>query len=246
MRKVTAVALCALTLSAQASIKGVVGLTFGWDWARVGKDQKVLLVSTDPYPDSFVEKSTYSNQPMGGVSAGIEFPIWQNAARWQTTLAYYISNTFETNGIDYFYSIPTLGNKKYQFSLMNQRAMFENKVLFALDEVLYDYPGFYFYLMLGIGLAFNNAYDYHETSIDPTTPPPDTYFADNSTTSPTYSAGLGIEAELAETLRLGLGYRFSDFGQVSLGDYNYGDTGNTLTNNNVLVNEMILELTVVF
>lgn len=248
----SAVLLSLLAFNAQAEppdrdrpIRAVLGLTFGWDWAQTGQDQDVLLVSSDPAPDFFDANTTTSSKPLGGASIGIEFPIRFIGSRWQTSLAYYQSGDFTVSGIDYFYSLPNYGNKEYSYKVNSQRALLENKLLVNLSNVAYWPQTIYVYFVAAIGIAFNDAYGYKEKSLDLQTPA-DGVFSPHMQTSPTYSLGAGFEYEPVSTLRFGIGYRFTDLGKVTLGDYNNGDTDSTLNINNTWAQEALLQMSILF
>lgn len=251
MRHVRLALLIALVASsanasylAQDRIRAVILATFGWDWAQVMKSQNVLLNYQDPEPDYFGGGTKTNSQPMVGGALGIDFPTRYIGSRWQMTVAYYQSNNFEASGTDYFYSLRNYGNKSFTYSVNSQRAMFENKLMFDLSEQLYG-THFFAYVMLGIGAAINKAYGYSEQAIQPETTATGE-FASQTNTSFTYSAGVGLEYAFSTKYRLGLGYRFMDLGKVSLGQYSYADTNNTITNDNMLAQELLAQLSILF
>lgn len=258
MRQLFSVALlssCALSAGAYepliktndqlSPVHAVVGLVFGWDWAYVGKNQDILFLTTDPAPDEFVKDSSTNSQPMGGALVGVEFPIETIGSLWQIAVAYYQANTFETQGIDYFYSQNNLGNKAYSYSLTSYRPMLENKLLVSLTDLFLGYPESYVYLTVGVGASINKAHNYKETALEPNTPATGS-FSNHTETSLSYSAGIGFEVAFAEKLRGNIGYRFTDLGRYSLGTYSQADTNDSLYNNNTLVQEAIAQLTVLF
>ena len=84
---------------------------------------------------------------------------------------------------------------------------------------------FHPYGAVGLGAAFNKFSNFVATTTQtgPVNVAP--MYSDTSTTSFSYTVGLGVETDLYKHLRLGLGYRFSSFGKA---DFGYG----TVTVNN--------------
>jgi opacity protein-like surface antigen len=71
------------------------------------------------------------------------------------------------------------------------------------------------YLAFGLGAARNKSYP--ATTLMPAFLAA-TEFPQNTTTSMSYMFGAGIDADLDKHWRIGIGYRFSDYGQVSIED----------------------------
>lgn len=225
---------------AKQPIQGVVALRVGWDYASVGKSQHIQLLNTDPAPDFFDSEQENSSRAVFGGFLGIEFPLrYHYPMRWQTGVAFYQTDNFETDGIEYFFSLPAFGDKEYSYQIKNQRVMIENKFLFKM------YRGLYGYLLGGVGIAINNASDYHEESLDFTTPATGV-FQDNTTASLSYSLGIGAELSVLDPFRIAVGYQYSDLGQITLGEYNNSNTGETLTHNHTPTQELILQFSYLF
>lgn len=226
-------------------IRALITFTFGWDWAMASDTETVLLLTSDPYPDRFVSNDQTSSVPMGGIFVGAEFPFESKPYRLQSGFSYYTASPYEAAGIDYFYSIPSMGNKEYSYSITSQRIFFENKFLYEIPSIYGSTQNIFVYLSAAAGAAINRAYNYQETAIDPNTTATGA-FASNTVYSFAYSVGAGIEAQLGKTIRLGLGYRFNDLGEVSLGDYSDANTSNTIDTDNTYVNEAVLQLSTFF
>jgi len=116
----------------------------------------------------------------------------------------------------------------------------------AEAKLLYQKNRFHPYLLLGLGLSFNSAYDYN-TNV----PPFLTFtrqFSNQTSTAFSYAAGLGVDFDLTEAVRLGLGYRFTDLGTVSLGPANInGNTvSGTLSQNHLYANMLLAQLSFLF
>lgn len=248
--------LCLFSLSALADtapdprrIKGLVGITLGNDWATINQSTNVLLISGAPAPDTFTPTpsgsstgNNISSKFLAGASAGVEFPIHSINSIWQTSVAYYHAGNFEITGTDYMFGITDLGNKAYSYLVNNQRLMLENKLMLSLKDRYYSSPGFYMFFMFGLGASRNIASGFEETPLEDTTVP-NGAFENGTANSFSYSVGVGFESEIAGYLRIGLGYRFSDLGKVTLGPYDIGDTTNTITTTSMPTQELIVLFT---
>jgi opacity protein-like surface antigen len=221
-------------------ISAVAAVRAGWDYAAVGKSQTVQLLRTDPAPDLFETSQENSSRAVFGALLGIEFPLkYSYPMRWQTGVGFYQTNSFETDGIEYFFSLPEFGNIAYSYNIKNQRVLLENKFLFQMHRYLLGY------VLGGVGVSFNTAFNYDEKSLDPITPATGV-FQDNTNASLTYSVGLGLEGVVSKNFRIGLGYQYSDLGEIALGQYNNGNTGETLTTMPTSTQEIILQFTAIF
>ena len=72
-------------------------------------------------------------------------------------------------------------------------------------------------------------------------------YSDNTESSFTYSLGLGVDMDITEHLRLGVGYRFADLGKVRLGDaeINTTEVAGTLSQDHLYANEILVQLSLV-
>jgi len=121
-----------------------------------------------------------------------------------------------------------------------QQLLIENKLIFNTKTKYYPY------LLVGLGVSFNQSENYDINY------PADLFFTplyeDNVQTSFSYSLGLGIDFQVAHELRIGLGYRFTDLGEVALGQrtldpINPIDIPGTLEQSNVYIQEVMLQFT---
>ncbi len=195
---------------------------------------------------SNIDSSTYTYSPdksqtqgIGGVFIGEEFyfsPNWF----WQAGISYYrISSTAKgnlTQGAD----VMSQDHYRYDFNLVSQQVLFDNKFFLNLQEIYHPY------LSVGIGAAFNHAYSY-DTNVPPfLTFTPE--FSNHSTSSFSYSVGVGADVDIPCNWRLGVGYRFTDLGRVSLGDGRIDTTpiSGTLKQTHFYNHEILAQLTYLF
>jgi len=92
-----------------------------------------------------------------------------------------------------------------------------------------------------LGIAWNKSRSYTENS-DSVTEVPRDPFKNTMHNSFTWSVGLGIERSLGNSLRLGLGYLYTDAGKAKLDAIN---TDESLTVDNLSINQALLQVTYV-
>ncbi len=128
----------------------------------------------------------------------------------------------------------------YSYRIITRQLLAEGKLLYPVKKRWYPY------LLVGLGASFNNSYHYR-TDVPPLLTLTRTY-SNNSTTSFSYAVGVGVDVDVISHLRLGLGYRFTDFGKASLGQGNIDGTevSGTLTQSHLYTNEVLAQLTYIF
>jgi opacity protein-like surface antigen len=98
---------------------------------------------------------------------------------------------------------------KYNYEAITRQLLVEGKLLYQVKAGLHPYA------FLGLGAGFNKAQDFNSNV------PSSLTFTrineDASKTSFSYSIGAGIDIDVARQVRLGIGYRFADFGGLRLG-----------------------------
>jgi opacity protein-like surface antigen len=128
---------------------------------------------------------------------------------------------------------------KYNYSAISKQLMAEAKLLFTLKEKIHPY------LLGALGASFNTAYNFN-TNSSPAAFTQD--FGDNTTTAFTYALGLGVDFDIREEIRLGVGYRFSDLGRVSLGSASINNVpaSGTISQPHLYSNIVLGQITFVF
>jgi len=229
-------------LEESRSIFPVVSLRAGVDTVRAGSAQNILITPTDPSRTHFTTDNTWSSVFVWGLLAGIEIPFGNNDTyRWQSGVAFYSTPSYEVSGQVNPNGNPSIVDYHYSYSVETQRIMFENKLLVGLNEKIY------LYFLGGIGEAINKATGFKYNSVDPAVPQNDIIFENNTNYSLSYSFGLGLEWAVVESIRLGLGYQYSDFGKIKLGHMrSTGTTSETIQTDSTPAHEVLLNLTYVF
>ena len=203
-----------------------------------------LSASTD-YSQGFTQFDFDGNhetktRAVYGGSIGKEFEL---RPRWdlQVAIAYYQTAPFTAKGIVNQGVTPAASNDlEYHYDVVSRQLLVEGKLL--MDWRKRWYP----YISLGIGAAFNKAKNYEVDVLPPLTLSP--VFDDETKTSFTYNVGAGVDYSITERLRLGVGYRFTDWGRVGLGEGEIGTPGHffpvpkTLSQSHVYAQEVIAQL----
>lgn len=133
-------------------------------------------------------------------------------------------------------TVSSSSSYNYAYNIIVRQLMGEMKLLFAVKDQFIPY------LFAGAGSAYNTAYHFN------TTVPAGTVtreYSKNTSSSFTYSAGFGLDLMLSSQMRIGVGYRFADFGQVALGNATINGTkapGSTISSR-LYANEFLAQVT---
>lgn len=227
-----------LDLDTEAKLRPVVGL-HGGEAIAMG------LGSSHSFPVGFTEyeySKTESTQIRGlfGGLLGVEIEFEDSPLSLQTGVSYYQTTPFSSEGTliqDAGELSPDVYN--YHFKIKTYQILWESKLL--MDWGARYHP----YASVGLGASINDAENY-STNVDPFlafTPE----FEDNQETSFSYSFGLGIDYDITEHFRFGLGYRFTDLGTAKTGEAILDTTAELqhLTQDDIFVQEIMAQLTYV-
>lgn len=216
----------------------VATFTAGVASANVGSSHRLDTPhdSTVYYYDASDANST---RMLLGAFLGIEFPPCLQYSEWDMDLGlgYYQPFAFVGSGTlaqgmdpistDFF---------NYLYKVKSQQLLAEGKFLWRFRERIRPY------VLLGLGAAFNQAYDYevhynHSLTFTP-------LFSNNTTTQFSYSLGVGVDMDITKHWRFGLGYRFSDLGRAGLGSGVIDTTpvSDSLSQSHLYANEGVLQL----
>ena len=200
------------------NLRPVGALFSGASWIN-SPNQSVLLAGTDEELFTYyAPKSAVANDFIGGF-VGVEKALSVQGLLLQIGVEY-----------DNFQMVKVQGNSLagvqddtstlylYRVHLKRQQVMGSAKLLGTLQLPKLRFNPLHPYFNLALGSAFNKAnsfttYPDRGTCTLNLTPT----FADNSTTQFSYNIGLGVDMDITSQVRLGLGYRYSNFGHSSLG-----------------------------
>ena len=217
-------------------------------YANINAGDSLVGVGTDD--DVFTYKNSGGkNSGFIGAFLGVEYqlPVPQPGFFLQGGLEYDYFWPINVSGIN------TVGIEPDTSTLYAYHYRFQTQQVLVAARLLGTvYDRFHPYAAAGIGAAFNDASRYtaitDETGSINLTP----QFSGHSQSQFTYNLGLGIDTDINQHLRLGVGYRYSGFGNASLGtgDVVFGDyqaaVPFALGTNNAYANQFIAQLSYVY
>ncbi|MFY7697478.1 MAG: outer membrane protein [Legionella sp.] len=170
----------------------------GNDWSNTAD---LHLSSVFPYRyNNYSANTPYRSALMGGLFLGIEY--WRNPMlALQLGMGGYALSAVNVSG-----SVLQLNHHKpsdfnYNSRLQSDRLVAESKVLSNLADNIHPY------LSGSLGVAANKTYAYQGTT---------RFMAGITTPSLTYGLGAGIDLNLSQFLRLGVGYQYLNLGHFLL------------------------------
>jgi opacity protein-like surface antigen len=196
----------------------------------------------DPVTDQFFSYRANNSSQTTGVFNGFLGAEWMIRPQWsvQAGLEYNQVAPFSYKGnLIQGADIESSDAFTYSYGSMTRQLFAEGKLLYNFRQCYHPY------VLLGLGAAFNKAYGF-STSV-----PADLTFTriyqNNTNTSFSYTAGLGIDADITSHFRVGFGYRFTDLGKVQLGRATIDaiPVSGTLSQSNLYANQAIAQLTFV-
>lgn len=123
----------------------------------------------------------------------------------QTGLEYdYIGSISESGLNSVGFSPATYSTYDYNYRQQTQQVLGVLKGIGRYRQIYYPY------VSLGLGAAFNQLSDYSVTDLLPISP----LFANTTSTQFSYTLGIGFDTAVYAQMKLGLGYRYSNFGQT--------------------------------
>lgn len=188
------------------SIRPVLALTGGAAFVSGLDSSSDFPIGLSQY-DYDGQNDSVTRATFGGL-IGVEFFATKD---WniQTGIAYYHLSNLSTQGsLTQGFDPESSDQLNYHYTIDSNQVLLETKLLLSLKERFHPYAS------LGLGAAFNDAEDYKAGSDECLFTP---YYEDASKTVFSYTLGLGIDYDLHEHIRLGLGYRFTDLGKAQLG-----------------------------
>lgn len=192
--------------------------------------------------DEFYSYSPHHSTKTPFIYGGFLGAQWRGFTHFglQLDVKYNQSSTFSVHGK------LTQGADKQSEDQYSYKYDIRIRQLLAEDYFQYNLKWFHSYVVIGLGAAFNWA-NHYSTNV-----PSDMAFTrmykSNSTMSFSYAVGAGFDFDIIRYIRLGIGYRFSDLGKVSLGSANIDGipVSGTLSQSHLYTNEFLGKLTIVF
>lgn len=178
--------------------------------------------STQHFTGTDSDVFTYNNSGSGkntgfiGVFLGAEhnLPLIPHLGFFmQTGVEYNYFGKIGVNGINTVGVEPqTSTTYRYNYNFQTQQ------VLGTLRLFATTYERFHPYGEVGLGAAFNHTGQYNATTTETGSINLTPGFSNQNETRFSYSLGLGVDTQVNTKIRVGLGYRYSNFGSSSLGN----------------------------
>ena len=174
---------------------------------------------------------------MGGAFLGVERVLTERFSV-QLGVSAYADCNLTPQGDVWLFSVPKFDALIYRYQVRHSRVMVEGKFLnnFLSHQAIHPYVSW------EVGAAFNRACSYLETSFTPDVPPM-VPFGNRSQSSFAYGVGLGVDYNLNQRVRFGIGYQFADLGAASLGLTSAELTTQTLSISHLYTNQLRFQLT---
>lgn len=104
------------------------------------------------------------------------------------------------------------------------------------------------YAIGGLGVSWNQGYNYNEVATNPggASAPGAAMYQQHTQTEFAYTAGAGIDFVATTSTRVGLEYRYTNYGTAALTPTPIQDTSNKLNLGDIISNALLLHLTVLF
>ncbi len=170
---------------------------------------------------SFADQKQSGLLGIYGGTAGLEIPlsIRNTSLAWQVGLSFqqFAQRAVSGNAVQGISGTASLNHYTYNYNINSNEILVNNRLVFNYRRYFHPYADF------ALGQATNRTSNYQASPQDTSADLP-VLFANKTTNGLAYQLGLGVEADVAKNLRVGVGYRFSDLGKVSLGEGNIAGT----------------------
>jgi opacity protein-like surface antigen len=220
----------------QQTYHPLVTVSVGPNYINQPSAQSLMLYP--PFYNHYTVTSKNTRTVDSGLFVGVEY-LMNERFNAQLGLSGYFNSSFNVKGHIWQFALPIFDNSRYHYNVHHERFMLEGKILSQLAQL----PSLHPYISGQIGMAKNKARSYQEEvfvaqelAILP--------FANHSKTSCAYGLGLGIDYELNQKIRLGMGYQFVNLGSASLGLTPAELTSETPHLSHIYANQLRFQLTI--
>ena len=194
----------------------------------------------NPNTDEFYYYQAQHSSTTAGLFDAFIGGEWALCDNWllQTGLGYDIATSYRVNStLTQGADVQSQNVYAYHYQLMNQQLMAEAKLLYKFMDRYHPYA------MLGLGASFNSVYNF-STNV----PPFLSFtrdFKNYLNTSFTYSFSVGVDMDVTQNVRVGLGYRFADLGNAASGGSSINSTyvSGSLSQSHMYVNQVLAQIT---
>ena len=202
--------------------------------------QSKIFPLINPLTDEFYNYSPTNRtqtQGMFEIFLGAEHSVFSSLLL-QAGLVYSQMGTFQSKGnFVQGADLQSANQYSYAFNAVTRQLLAQAKLMRPYHDKFYPYA------LLGLGSSFNTASNY-STNAPPFLTFTRNYFNNTSSTF-AYRVGLGVDIDVTPHARLGIAYRLSNLGGVSLGaaSINQQNVSGTLSQSNLYSNEVLFQLT---
>lgn len=210
----------------------VVTASMGFGWNNVGEMQTILV-----QPDvgkAYIATDTTGSIFQGELFAGVQQRL-NPRVLGQVGVAFAGATGAGMNGEIWEDADPELANYTYNYRINHSRVAIEGKLLADLDLLFMPYVNG------SVGAGFNKAYNFTiRPKLEEEIPAPD--FQSNTTTSFTYTVGVGLQKALNKHWQMGLGYQFADWGNSQFAPAPEQTLNTGLAQSHIYVNSILFNL----
>jgi opacity protein-like surface antigen len=220
-----------------AEIKAITTFTGGVAFTSATDNNDLTIGLSDYHYQTDDDTSTPG---IFGLLVGAEFQFHPDWAV-QAGISYYQSTSFSASGtLAQGVDPQSYSSFHYEYDIIVRQVLAEGKLMYNWKEIFHPY------LSLGLGGGFNQSFDY-DVNIIPCGSTFSPHYEDNTVNSFSYLVGLGFDVDVNDFLRLGLGYRFTNFGEAALDDgyINNTKTEQSLEQSSLNASELIFQISFV-
>jgi opacity protein-like surface antigen len=224
---------CSAFIATHAAIRPMLSVGVGAAATDMNTSQSLTILA--PFQNTYLGH-TNDTESMGSLFLGAQITLPKNF-EWQLGAAYYQSIVpFAPYGTVYQFGDPLFGNLNYTYNIESRRYLFQTKFLYSIMQFIHPY------LSGAAGVAVNKSYSYSEIPVTSADVPMLGPFADKTYRAFAWSVGAGLEMDVHEHARFGVGYSYSHLGNAGLGIAPLQDSNDKLVLNNLTANEFFLQL----
>lgn len=220
-----------------ANLPLVIGLSAGPTWISGNKTQTISLE-----PDVI---KTYTATNLSSAVPSVELFVGVQQS-WFTSLikqpligqlgaSIVDAGNVEQGGDIWDEADPAFNNANYTYKVNHAHLAIKGRLICDGSQMFKPY------ISASIGVGFNHAYDFstYPTNTAEVVPPS---FASNTTTTFTYTLGIGLQTSFTTQLQAAIGYEFADWGQIQLSRAAGQTTNQGLALNHLYANQLQLSL----
>jgi len=212
----------------------VVSLSSGLEWQNAGRTQTLLLQPS--IVKTYAAKKRIDIIPNGEIFIGMSHPL-NKVFSGQTGIAIAAADKTKFTGEIWDDANPAFDNFKYTYQVAHTYAAFKTKIV--SNNLYYDVKP---YVIGSIGVGFNKTSEFNSIPlVSAAIPTPN--FKNHSTTSLSYTLGIGVQKAVDQNWQVGVNYEFANWGKSRLSRAPGQTTNNHLFLKHLYTNGIMFNLT---